>query len=80
VNAVPGYDYFYNDNAVQLVIWSIAEAKRKRANKLYRAACRMEYRYREARARGGTMNPYRKPVSLTRCRMEVKLKEDIAKM
>lgn len=44
---VPDYESFYNPEALKLIQWMYSENNRTKMAKLYRTACRMEYRFRK---------------------------------
>lgn len=44
---VPDYESFYNLQSVELIRWMYLESNRTKMAKLYRTACRMEYRFRK---------------------------------
>ena len=47
VLAAPEYQAFYNDEALKIIDWMFAENNRAKQAKLYRTACKMEYRFRK---------------------------------
>ena len=46
---IPEYESFFSDKAIKVIEWSLADKRRIKSSKLYKAACRMECRYRKSR-------------------------------
>jgi hypothetical protein len=45
----PEYQAFHNPQAIEAIKWMFSEANRTKRAKLYRTACKLEYRFRQSR-------------------------------